>query len=137
MILDSSAVVSAILQQDDHPRLLRALAVASRVSIGAPTLFETEIVLIRRYDRAGSSLIREFLDEHDVAILPFDGRHWDLAADAFARFGKGRHPARLNYGDCMTYATARVVGEPLLFIGNDFSRTDLIPALARGPAVGG
>lgn len=130
MIVDSSAVVSVILQQDGHDRLGMALNASPQVSIGAPTLFETEIVLVRRYDRAGSSLVGAFLEKHRVRILPFDGRHWDLAADAFVRFGKGRHPARLNYGDCMTYATARVAGQPLLFVGNDFSRTDVASALA-------
>ncbi|MET0557947.1 MAG: type II toxin-antitoxin system VapC family toxin [Solirubrobacterales bacterium] len=130
MILDSSAAVSVIFRESNYGLLTRAIAGSSEVSIGAPTLFETEIVVARRHDRAARQLVAEFLENHGVSILSFDRRHWDLAADAFIRFGKGRHPARLNYGDCMTYATARVASEPLLFLGNDFSRTDLTPALA-------
>jgi len=130
LILDSSAAVSVIFREENHTALSRTMAASVEVAIGAPTLFETEIVVTRRYDHQARLLVSEFLEEHSVSILPFDGRHWDLAADAFVRFGKGRHPARLNYGDCMTYATARVAGEPLLFIGDDFSRTDLSPALA-------
>jgi ribonuclease VapC len=129
LIIDSSAAVSVIFHEDRHLQLLAAIGAAEEISIGAPTLFETEIVVTGRYGRRARSLVAEFLEKNDVFILPFDGRHWDLAADAFVRFGKGRHPARLNYGDCMTYASARVAGEPLLFVGNDFSRTDLTPAL--------
>ena len=58
-------------------------------------------------------------------LVPFDERHREVAAEAFIRFGKGRHPAGLNYGDCMTYATARLAGDALLFIGEDFAQTDL------------
>jgi len=65
-------------------------------------------------------------------VAPFNGRHSELAALAFLRYGKGRHPARLNYGDCMTYATARLADEPLLFVGEDFSKTDLRVAVRAG-----
>lgn len=129
MILDSSAAVSVIFHEERNLVLLAAIGAAEEVSIGAPTLFETEIVVTGRYGRKGRALVASFLEKNDVSILPFDGRHWDLAADAFVRFGKGRHRARLNYGDCMTYATARVAGEPLLFIDDDFGRTDLTPVL--------
>jgi len=60
-----------------------------------------------------------------VIVIPFGTDHWTAAHDAFLRFGKGRHPARLNLGDCMTYATAKLAGEPLLCLGNDFAQTDL------------
>jgi ribonuclease VapC len=60
-------------------------------------------------------------------VIPFDDRHWSVAAEAFIRYGKGRHPARLNYGDCMAYATAKVAGAPLLFVGDDFAKTDIVP----------
>ncbi|HET7574672.1 MAG TPA: type II toxin-antitoxin system VapC family toxin, partial [Solirubrobacterales bacterium] len=96
--------------------------------IGAPTLVEVTIVLVRRYGEVGRTALWNFLGERQVLAIPFDGRHWSAASDAFLRFGKGRHPARLNLGDCMTYAVARVAGEPLLFIGNDFAKTDIAPA---------
>jgi ribonuclease VapC len=129
LILDSSAAVSVIFQEDGHLALTEAIGDALEVAIGAPTLFETEIVVTRVYGSHARPLVVKFLARNDVAILPFDRRHWNLAAEAFVRFGKGRHPAHLNYGDCMTYATARAAGDPLLFLGNDFSRTDLTPAL--------
>ena len=130
MILDSSAVVAVILGERGHLRVVAAIEDASEVLIGAPTLFETELVITRRYGPRARALVLEFLEENEVLVTPFDGRHWELAAEAFLRYGKGRHPARLNYGDCMTYATARLAGEPLLFVGEDFRLTDLTPALA-------
>jgi ribonuclease VapC len=70
-------------------------------------------------------LLASFLQEFEISILPFGVFHWEEASEAFRRFGKGRHPAALNFGDCLTYATAKLAGRPLLFIGNDFSQTDL------------
>jgi ribonuclease VapC len=129
LILDSSAIVSVIEEEDGFRDLLTALAAAPKVAIGAPTLFETAIVLIVREGAAGRATLRRFLGENEVTSVPFGERHWAIAAEAFIRFGKGRHPARLNYGDCMTYATARLAGDPLLCIGDDFAQTDLPLAL--------
>ncbi len=75
-------------------------------------------------------LVARFRDQWNVEVVPFDARHQRAASDAFARYGKGRHPAKLNFGDCMTYATARLAEMPLLFTGEDFRRTDVTPALA-------
>jgi ribonuclease VapC len=130
LILDSSAVVAVILGEDGHLRILERIEAAAEVVIGAPTLFETELVITKRLHSRARALVLRFLEENEVIVTPFDGRHWELAAEAFIRFGKGRHPARLNYGDCMTYATARFAAEPLLFVGEDFGKTDLTPALA-------
>ena len=69
--------------------------------------------------------LRSFLVEYDVRPVPFGADHWRVAAQAFARFGRGRHPAALNYGDCLSYASARVAGAPLLCVGGDFAQTDL------------
>lgn len=130
MILDSSAVVSMILEEGDHDRLLDATADAVNLAIGAPTLVETGMVMIGRFDLHGQALVSRFLERNAVAVIPFDEAHWQASADAFLRYGKGRHPAALNYGDCMTYATAHLAGRPLLFIGEDFAQTDLVAALA-------
>ena len=73
-------------------------------------------------------MVEEFLEGHGVVVTPFDGRHRAAAAEAFARYGKGRHPAALNFGDCMTYASARLAEMPLLFTGTDFAKTDLAAA---------
>jgi ribonuclease VapC len=130
LILDSSAIVSVIEEEDGFDDLAEALARAPSVAVGAPTLFETAIVLIAREGKAGRTSLVRFLEDNDVAAIPFGARHWTVAAEAFVRFGKGRHPARLNYGDCMTYATARLADDPLLCVGDDFARTDLPLALA-------
>lgn len=129
MILDSSAIVAAIVGEQGHAQILDAIEDAAEVGIGAPTLVETELVLARRFHARSRLLVLKFLEENEVVVTPFDARHWELAAEAFLRYGKGRHSARLNLGDCMTYATARLAGEPLLFVGDDFHHTDLTPAL--------
>lgn len=130
MILDSSAVVCMIEEEDGFGGLLGAVLEAASVAIGTPTLFETEMVLAAREGAAGRSLLSTFLKRNEVVPIAFDARHSSLATEAFLRYGKGRHPARLNYGDCMTYATARLAEDSLLCVGNDFARTDLslVPA---------
>ncbi len=85
-------------------------------------------MLIRRYGVVGRLMLSRFIEENSVISIPFDDRHWSIATNAYIRYGKGRHPARLNYGDCMTYATAKVADAPLLFIGNDFAKTDVAAA---------
>jgi ribonuclease VapC len=129
LILDSSAVVSVILEEEGHARLVGAMAEADNLAIGAPTLLETGMVMIGSIDLHGRALVSQFLEQNRVIVIPFDGRHWSVAAEAFIRYGKGRHPAALNYGDCMTYATARLADHPLLFTGDDFAKTDLQPAV--------
>lgn len=129
MVLDSSAVISVLLEEEGHRRIAAAMANAESLAIGAPTLVETEVVMIARFDLRGRGVIAQFMEQNDVLVVPFDEGHWLVAAEAFARYGKGRHPAALNYGDCMTYATAQVAGHPLLFTGDDFSETDVTPAL--------
>lgn len=130
MILDSSAVVAVIRREQGYGRLVAAMDDAEVLAIGAPTLVETGIVTVGVFNTRGQALVSRFLQEREVAVTPFDERHWSVATEACIQYGKGRHPARLNYGDCMTYATARVADAPLLFVGNDFAKTDLTPALA-------
>jgi ribonuclease VapC len=125
MIVDSSAVIAAITGEPSSARIIGALATAERRAVGAPTLVETGIVLVARLGPAGRTVLVRFCDELEIDSLPFTDVHVPLALDAFQRFGKGRHPAALNFGDCMTYATAAVAGEPLLCIGDDFAQTDL------------
>ncbi len=128
VIFDSSAVLAILWEEPGHRQLHATLQGADALAIGAPTLLETAMVAIGRHGGAGGALVERFLDDWNVNVLPFDERHWRTATEAFTRYGKGRHPASLNYGDCMTYATARVAGKPLLFTGNDFARTDIAPA---------
>lgn len=125
MIVDTSAIVSVIRGEDGHGRLLEALATASGAAVGAPTLFEAAMVLTDGTNMPGKAIVAKFLADNEIDTISFGERHWIAAAEAFLRYGKGRHPAKLNYGDCMTYATARVAGEPLLCVGGDFALTDL------------
>lgn len=125
MIVDSSAVVAVLKREPLQEEMATKLANADVVAIGAPTLFETDMVTIGALGKRGRAVIAQFLESFEVEVIPFGDNHWQVAAEAFMRFGKGRHPAALNYGDCMTYATAKVAGEPLLYIGNDFAQTDI------------
>lgn len=130
MILDSSAVVAVIEREPGHERLRAAIARAPEVGIGAPNLTEAAIVLGKRHGpERGRALLDRFRGEMGVTVIPFDDRHHAVADEAHARFGKGHHPAALNYGDCMAYATARLAARPLLFVGEDFARTDLCAAI--------
>ena len=131
MILDSSAIVSVILAEPGKERILERIAGASIVAVGAPTLVETAMVLSSRIGRDARPLLGDFLREMEVEVVPFGVEHWEAAVDAFLRFGKGRHAAGFNFGDCLTYAVARLSGLPLLFTGEDFSQTDL-PAAGKG-----
>lgn len=82
-------------------------------------------MLVARYGVRGKTFLARFLQDTNVEVLPFTAAHAEVAIDAFNRFGKGRHPAKLNLGDCHTYATAYIAREPLLFVGDDFVHTDL------------
>jgi ribonuclease VapC len=125
LIVDSSAIVAIILREPGHESLEERLAEALRAGIGAPTLVEAGIVLEARLGVRGRTLLAGFLGHGGIVTLPFGEEHARIAVDAFARYGRGRHPARLNYGDCMSYATASVEGEPLLCLGAEFAETDL------------
>lgn len=96
--------------------------------MGAPTVLEAGIVLSARLTMDAHGLLARFLQEIDASVIPFADAHATAAHRAWLRFGKGRHPAALNLGDCATYATASLAGEPLLCTGEDFARTDLILA---------
>ncbi len=129
MILDSSAVVAILLHQPGHQRLLDAIGAADAVGIGAPTLVESSLVVCARLGPHARALATEFVHEGGIDVLPFLDEHAASALDAYLRYGKGRHRAALNVGDCLAYATAFIARQPLLFVGDDFSRTDIEPAL--------
>jgi ribonuclease VapC len=125
VIVDSSALLCVLFREDGHDDVLRYLLDDPGPAIGAPTLAETGIVLEARMGPSARGLIERFLDEVGMQEIPFGELHWTEAVDAYRRYGKGRHPAALSFGDCMTYAVASLAGEPLLFTGDDFAKTDL------------
>ncbi len=125
MILDASAIVAVILGEAEAAALTPILVANAPTAAGAPTLAEAAIVLQARLGPRGLADLRGFLVEFDVHAVPFGDEHWRQAAGAFARYGKGHHPAALNFGDCLTYAVAKLSAMPLLCVGDDFARTDL------------
>jgi ribonuclease VapC len=125
VILDTSAIVAITLREPGHEELVMKLRAASALGIGTPTLTETGMVLSARLGVEPQALLDRFLRNFGVVPVAFGELHWREALEAFRRFGKGRHPAALNFGDCLSYATAKVANHPLLFVGDDFSRTDI------------
>jgi ribonuclease VapC len=125
VIVDSSAVVAVLLAEPGYERLRDRLVASEQVAIGTPTVLETSLVLCSRLGHAGKTLLARFLQEAEVEVVEFTADHWTVAADAFIAYGRGRHRAALNFGDCMTYAVAKLAGEPLLCLGDDFPTTDL------------
>lgn len=125
MILDSSAIVAILLREPDFEPLLDVVCTTDELGVGVPTLVETGIVLSARIGHDARGMLSRFVVEAGIATIPFGDAHWSAAIDAWLRYGKGRHSAALNYGDCLAYATARVAGKLLLCVGNDFAQTDL------------
>ena len=129
MLLETSAIVCAILREPGSERLQELLNLAKIVAVATPCLLEAGLVLSGRGVDARIAL-PAFLDALHAERIPFRDEHQRVALAAFLRFGRGRHPAQLNFGDCMSYAVARVSGLPLIYKGDDFGRTDL-PLLHR------
>jgi ribonuclease VapC len=129
MVIDSSALVAILRAEPGYIAFVDAISAAEIKVVAAPTLLETSMVLS---DRKGSSVLPKldgFLGESEINVLPFTAEHALAAREAFLRYGKGRHPAGLNSGDCIAYATAKLERMPLLFKGDDFRKTDIRPAL--------
>ena len=124
MILDSSVIVLILLRQEGWEEWLEVIANSRHLACGAPTLVEASVILASRVEH-GSTALRAFTEELGVDVVPFERAHWNEAVRAHAKYGRGRHPARLNFGDCMSYAVAKIAGLPLAYVGDDFSQTDL------------
>ncbi|BBZ49665.1 type II toxin-antitoxin system VapC family toxin [Mycobacterium heidelbergense] len=126
MIIDTSAVLALIQDEQPHAvEVVAALAGARDPVMSAPTVAECLIVLTARHGPVARTIFERLRTEIDLDIADFTNEHAAAAQRAFLRYGKGRHPAALNFGDCMTYAAAQISHQPLLAVGNDFPRTDL------------
>jgi ribonuclease VapC len=125
MVVDPSALVAIILLEPEGPRCEATLGKADSAVIGAPSVVEASMVLARTAGADAEEILSKTLRLFEVEVVPFTAEHAAAAHDAFLRYGKGRHPAALNFRDCMAYAIAKVSGMPLLFVGNDFGQTDL------------
>ena len=129
MVIDSSALVAIIAGEPERRVFVELINLAGVRLVAAPTLLETSMVLLGREGEMAVRAVRDFCTEARVEVVPFDQAQLELAIDAFRRFGKGRHPAGLNFGDSFAYALAQATGEPLLFKGDDFAQTDVKRAL--------
>jgi len=125
MILDSSALIAIVFREPGYELLLRRITEESEIGIGTPALAETGIVLTARLGPGARSLLAGLLQEVGVIQIPFGEVHWQEAMDAYEKFGRGRHPAELNLGDCISCATAKLAGQALLSTGDGFRKTDL------------
>ena len=127
IVVDTSAIVAILRREADEAALRAAIADAARVLVSAVSVVELAAVSSR--DEALFDEMRDFLSEPYIVVAPVDAAQAAMAADAYRRFGKGRHPAGLNLGDVFPYALARQRELPLLFKGDDFSRTDIESAM--------
>ena len=125
MTLDTSALVAILFSEPGYLALVDQILEAEAVRVGAPTLVETALVFAGRRKAPGNREIADLVRELGVTIVPFGEAEWHAAGEAFARYGRGRHKASLNFGDCLSYAAAHVAGDVLLYVGNDFRHTDL------------
>jgi len=125
MIVDSSALIAIVFKEPGHEEIIHKVSQAESLGIGTPTLAETGIVLSARLQGGGRTILARLCQELELVQIPFGDIHWREAVGAYERFGRGRHRARLNFGDCLSYATAKLAGQPLLCVGGDFSKTDL------------
>ena len=124
-VVDTSAIVAVLFGEPGSDVIAQKLA-SSPCAMSAATRVEVGIVIEAKAGAAGTQLLEEFLARVDMQVEPVDARLADDAMVCWRRFGKGRHAAGLNYGDTFSYALAQRMGQPLLFVGNDFSRTDVL-----------
>jgi ribonuclease VapC len=129
VVLDTSALLAILFAEPEAERMVAALAAADRRLVGVPTLVEAAAILLARKGAAGEIALDALRQRLGVEVVPMTPEAATLARGAYQRFGKGvGAPGVLNYGDCLAYGVAMAVGEPLLFKGDDFSRTDVVAA---------
>ena len=129
MVIDTSAIISILVSEPEAERLSKAIDRDSIRLMSAATVLESAIVLHNLYGDAGSRELDLLIQRLGLEIRVIDHDQLEWARYACQKYGRGRHSAKLNFGDCFSYALSKSTGEPLLFNGNDFSRTDLISAL--------
>lgn len=126
MVIDTSAILSILFEETEYQTFAKLIANDAVRLMAAPTLTECLIVLEAKKGSTATRELELFLHKTSMDIVSFTAEHAMLAHIAWQSFGKGRHPAALNLGDCFSYALAKHTGEPLLFKGNDFNQTDIL-----------
>jgi ribonuclease VapC len=130
MIIDSSTIVAVFCEEPEAETFLATMVEADEPGISSGNALEAGIVLSHRKGRPMHTPLKAFLDTIGIEVIPFDEEHWAVAMAAWWRYGKTRSRAKLNFGDCIAYATASLADRPLLCKGEDFKRTDI--ALVTG-----
>jgi len=125
MVVDSSAVLAVLLGEPDAELYATAIGTAGSPAMSAISVLESTIVIGSRKREKGLAILESFLRAGRIRIVTFDQAQLAIAKSAWWMYGKGRHPAGLNLGDCCSYALAKASGEPLLYKGTDFRSTDL------------
>ncbi|MGD9508217.1 MAG: type II toxin-antitoxin system VapC family toxin [Geminicoccaceae bacterium] len=128
MVIDTSAIVAVLGREPEADAFLELLFGRDDLRMSMVSVVETAVVALGRGNE-GRQRAMELLDELAVERMPLSSEQVERAISAYGRWGKGYHPARLNFGDCFSYALAQSLGEPLLYKGNDFARTDILPAI--------
>ena len=129
IVVDSSALIAILDKEPDAALYAEVIAEADAPLISAATLLELHIVTLNRHGARAAQIVDRLIQDAAFQIENFTAQHIELAREAYARYGKGRNAAGLNYGHCFSYALAKATGLPLVFKGQDFSKTDLIAAL--------
>jgi ribonuclease VapC len=125
MVIDTSALVAILQREPERRAFIEAIEVADARLMSVATFVEISIVIEARHGAEGLRDLEHFIGRADIELIAVDAEHGNVACSAFSRFGKGRHRAGLNYGDCFSYALATSTREPLLFKGDDFVHTDV------------
>ncbi len=125
MVIDTSAVMAILTAEPEADRLVAAVEADPTRLVSVATVVEASLVLLGRYGDAGDAQLDRLLHTIGADVVPVGEEQVTLARDAALRFGRGRHPAALNFGDCFSYALSVARGEPLLFLGDDFAQTDV------------
>jgi ribonuclease VapC len=128
IVVDTSAAVAILASEPGADDLIGRLSRATDRLMSMATLVELGIVMEARLGPAGQGVVERFVRDSEIELVPVERVHVDRALEGWRRFGKGRHKAALNFGDCFSYALAVASGHPLLFVGDDFSRTDVAVA---------
>jgi ribonuclease VapC len=129
MIVDTSALLAILFDEPDAERYARALAEADTMRVSAGNFVEAAVVVEAQTHAGGRGQFDTLIRRAGIVLEPFTEEQAHIARQAYTGFGKGRHPAGLNFGDCFAYALAKATAEPLLFKGPDFSKTDVTAAL--------
>jgi ribonuclease VapC len=128
MVVDTSAIAAILFDEPDAVRMIKTIEAAPIRLLSVASLVEATLVVEGRKGPGAEGIVERFVEESEIELVPIAIEHAWLACEAFRTYGRGRHPAGLNFGDCFAYALAKATAEPLLFKGDDFGRTDIAAA---------